>query len=443
MPLSLPSPAVDERQDAPPTRAAWLGLGVLTLINLFNYLDRFIVPAIGPSLTGGELRLTDTEFGFLATAFILVLMVVSPVFGVLGDRASRPRVIAAGVALWSLATAAGGLATGFWSLLATRAAVGVGEAAYGTIAPALLADYFPPRYRGRAFAVFYAATPVGAALGYVLGGLVDARFGWRHVFFVAGLPGLALAFLVLWLREPRSADRAARSDADTRRASIGESLRSYALLARNARYRLIVLGNAAYTFVVGGMGVWLIIYVQRVLGIPQAQATFQAGLVLVGTGFLGTIAGGWIADRLFRRHRGAYLLLAGVTTLAAAPCAYVVFSTGNTTVFWTFLIAAELLIFASNSPINAAIVNSVSPARWASAMALNVFVIHFLGDVPSPVIVGHISDLTSVQDAVKIFPAATAVAGVIWLWAGMRAEPRMQDSGGRIQGKPPGSRSRT
>jgi MFS family permease len=404
---------------------------VLTLINLFNYLDRFIVPAIGPSLTRGELRLTDTEFGFLATAFILVLMAVSPVFGVLGDRRSRPGLIAAGVALWSVATAAGGLATGFWSLLASRAAVGIGEAAYGTIAPALLADYFPPRYRGRAFAVFYAATPVGAALGYVVGGLVDARFGWRHVFFVAGIPGLALALLVLWLREPRRATPRVDDHPAARRPSLGESLRAYAMLARNAHYRLIVLGNAAYTFVVGGMGVWLIIYVQRVLGIPQAQATFQAGLVLVATGFAGTIAGGWIADRLFKRYRSAYLLLAGTVTLAAAPCAYIVFSTASTPVFWTFLILAELLIFASNSPINAAVVNAVSPARWASAMALNVFVIHLLGDVPSPVIVGHLSDLTSVQDAVKIFPAAIVVAGGIWLWAGARASRARQEGSGR------------
>jgi hypothetical protein len=98
----------------------------------------------------------------------------------------------------------------------------------------------------------------------------------------------------------------------------------------------------------------------------------------------------------------------------------VVFTTGSTTVFWTFLILAEILIFASNSPINAAVVGAVAPARWASAMALNVFVIHLLGDVPSPAIVGRISDLTSVQEAVKIFPAAIVVAGVIWLWAAMR-----------------------
>lgn len=435
------SATLDEQDTTPPTRAAWLGLCVLTGINLFNYLDRFIVPAIGPSLTRGELRLTDTEFGILATAFILVLTLVSPVFGALGDRRSRPGLIAGGVALWSVATAVGGLSTGFWSLLASRAAVGVGEAAYGTIAPALLADYFPPRYRGRAYAVFYAATPVGAALGYVIGGLVEAHFGWRHVFFVAGLPGLALALLVLWLREPRLAAPGARAEPTALRDSLAESLRSYAQLARNAQYRLIVLGNAAYTFVVGGMGVWLIIYVQRVLGISQARATSQAGLILLATGLVGTIAGGWIADRLSQRYDNAYMLLAGIVTLAAAPCAYIVFTTANTTVFWIALIVAELLIFASGSPINAAVVDSVSPLRFASAMALNVFVIHLLGDVPSPAIVGHLSDLTSVQEAVKIFPIAIAVAGTIWLWAAARDTRRRQEAGFRKQGEPPGRRS--
>jgi hypothetical protein len=111
-------------------------------------------------------------------------------------------------------------------------------------------------------------------------------------------------------------------------------------------------------------------------------------------------------------------------TLAAAPCAYVVFTTGSTAVFWTFLVIAELLIFASGSPINAAVVSAVAPARWASAMALNVFVIHLLGDVPSPAIVGRISALTSVQEAVKIFPAAIVVAGMVWLWAGLREGAR-------------------
>lgn len=183
-------------------RAAWCGLAVLTLINLLNYLDRNVVPPLGESLRTSPLHVTDPQFGALASAFILVYTATAPAFGVLGDKGSRPRLIALGVGLWSIATVLAGFASHYAWLLGARAAVGIGEAAYGSIAPALLADYFPDRQRSRVFAVMFMATPVGSALGYVVGGAMDAHFGWRSAFFVAGVPGLLLAFLALGLRDP-------------------------------------------------------------------------------------------------------------------------------------------------------------------------------------------------------------------------------------------------
>src|ERR671937_31433 len=195
-------------------RAALSGLVVLTLINLFNYLDRFVLPAVLPSIKRSELRPSDTQLGFLGSGFIIVYMLSAPIIGVLGDRRSRPRLIAAGVAVWSVATALGGLATSYLALLGARALVGIGEAAYGTISPALLADYFPAHQRGRVFAIFFMATPVGSALGYVVGGVVDHLYGWRHAFFVAGLPGLLLAALALRLHDPERGSRDATPEGD-------------------------------------------------------------------------------------------------------------------------------------------------------------------------------------------------------------------------------------
>ena len=162
-----------------------IGLAVLTLINLLNYLDRYVVSALVESLKKSELRLSDTQAGLLMTGFILVYMCTSPFFGVLGDRMSRTRLLSFGVAVWSAATALAGLSWNFLTLFFCRAAVGIGEAAYGTISPALLSDYFAPRLRGRVFAVFYAAIPIGAALGYVVGGLMDRSYGWLAAFFIA------------------------------------------------------------------------------------------------------------------------------------------------------------------------------------------------------------------------------------------------------------------
>ena len=182
--------------------SANFGLAILAFINLFSYLDRFVVAGVLESLKHSDLGLSDTNLGSLMTGFLVVYTLLAPVFGALGDRRSRPRLIALGVACWSFATAMSGFAVNFLTLFAARAAVGVGEAAYVTIAPSLLSDYFPVRQRGRVMAIFFCAIPVGSALGYVVGGLVDKHYGWRAAFFVAGVPGLLLAALCLLLRDP-------------------------------------------------------------------------------------------------------------------------------------------------------------------------------------------------------------------------------------------------
>jgi MFS family permease len=222
-------------------RLAARGLAVLTFINLFNYLDRFVVASLVESLRASELKLSDVQSGALMTGFIVVYMVASPLFGVLGDRGSRPRLLALGVFVWSLATAAAGLARSFAALFAARAAVGIGEAAYGTIAPSLLADYFPREKRGRVYAIFFCAIPIGSALGYIVGGWADTHLGWRSAFFVAGLPGLLLALLALTLPDPP------RGVMDTpEEVPAGEPTKagwgSYLALARNRPFRIAVLG---------------------------------------------------------------------------------------------------------------------------------------------------------------------------------------------------------
>jgi MFS family permease len=177
-------------------RAAAYGLVVMTLLNFVNYIDRYVLPAVGPRVKE-SLQLTDAQFGFLGSAFLFAYMILAPVFGRLGDRGSRTRLMALGVGIWSLATAGGGIARSFWQMLAARSAVGIGEASYAAISPALISDYYPPQRRGRVFAIFYLAIPVGSAVGYLLGGFLEHQFGWRAAFMAVGLPGLLLALLAL------------------------------------------------------------------------------------------------------------------------------------------------------------------------------------------------------------------------------------------------------
>jgi sugar phosphate permease len=194
---------------------------------------------------------------------------------------------------------------------------------------------------------------------------------------------------------------------------------------------LTVLGYAAYTFAVGGMAFWMPAFLERIRGVPREQATVQFGAIVVVTGFVGTFAGGWLGDLWLRRSRQAYLWLSGLTALAAAPLAWVVFTDPRPGVYLPALIAAELLVFASTGPVNTAIVNEVAPQERASAVALSIFSIHVLGDVPSPPLIGWISDRSSLDRAVLIVPVAVLVCGAIWTYAAFRGARRAAAAGAR------------
>ena len=403
---------------APASRSAIRALSVLTAINLLNYLDRYVVSPLVPDLKGA-MGLSDTQLGWLVPAFMLVYMLAAPVFGAWGDRGSRTRPIALGVFIWSLATVLSGLARSYPQLLAGRALVGIGEAAYVAIAPALLADCFPVSRRGRVYSVLNMAIPVGSALGIVLGGLIGHHFGWRAAFFVAGAPGMLLAAAVLWLPDPpRGAqDTSPVGQPATRRVAGGPPgpLAVYLSFLRRAPYMLLVLGYAAYTFALGGLGFWMPTFLERARAVPAVEATTGLGAILVVTGFVGTFAGGWLGDYFLRFSRQAYLWFSGVTTLLAAPFALLALSAPAPGIYYPAIVVAELLLFMSTGPINAAIVNMVSPLERASAIALSMFAIHLLGDVPSPVLIGYLSDVGSLARAVLVVPVAIAIGGIVWL----------------------------
>jgi MFS family permease len=422
-------------------RSASFGLAILSFINLFSYLDRYVVSALIESLKHSDLGLSDANLGSLMSGFLVVYTLTAPVFGALGDRRSRPRLIALGVACWSFATALSGFAGSYLALLAARASVGVGEAAYVTIAPSLLSDYFPVRQRGRVMAIFFCAIPVGSALGYVVGGLVDKHYGWRMAFFVAGVPGLLLAALCLLLRDPPRgvqdagaghADAADAADAGSAGAAASKSLlanmrkdtwATYGRLMHNKPYVLTVLGYAAYTFAVGGLAVWMPAFLERARGIPRSEATVSFGAIVVITGFIGTFMGGWLGDYCAKYSRQAHLWLSAISTLAAAPFVWMALTTDSHTMYLVCMVTAQLCLFLSTGPINAAIVNLVAATERATAIALEVFAIHLLGDALSPPLIGALSDQFSLAQAVKIVPIAVVIGGCVWAWAA-RAQAR-------------------
>jgi MFS family permease len=420
-------------------KSAGMGLAVLSFINLFNYLDRYLVPALFESLKRSELHLSDAELGALMSGFLIVFTFTAPVFGALGDRYARPKLIAFGVACWSLATTLSGFAGNFAALLGARASVGIGEAAYGTVAPSLLSDYYPADRRGRVMAIFFCAIPVGSALGYVVGGLMDVHFGWRVAFFVSGIPGLILAALCLGLRDPPRGsqdDQAADASSTTRapgasatmpgtsatttpsRGNIGrDTAKTYWGLLSNRPYLFTVLGYAAYTFAMGGLASWMPAFLERVRGMPHGSATISFGYIVVITGFIGTFVGGWLGDYCNKISKRGYLAVSAAATAIAAPFVWFALTTASSHIYLVCMVIAQLMMFLSTGPINAAIVNLVLPNERASAVALEIFAIHLLGDCISPYLIGLLSDKFSLAQAVKIVPAVVVISAALWAWA--------------------------
>jgi MFS family permease len=410
----MPGTTIDDAAAA--RRAARYALGVLTFINLFNYVDRWVMAALVESIRKSELHLNDTQIGVIGSGFIIVYTVMSPIFGTLGDRRARPPLIAFGVAIWSIATTLGGFARGFTSLFLARSTVGIGEAAYGTIAPALLADSFPYEKRGRILGLFFAAIPVGSAAGYILGGLVDQHFGWRAAFWIAGAPGLLLAMLIVAVKDP---PRGAH-DVEPHPVEKTSIAQGYRDLLHNSQFLITALGYAAWTFAIGGLAYWMPAFLERVRGMSRPEATVTFGLIALCTGTVGTFAGGWLGDFFLKRTAQAYLWVSGISMVLAAPIAFVALTNANRAVYLPAIVVAEVLVFISTGPVNSAILNVVAPNERATAVGLSILVQHVLGDVPSPPLIGWLSDRSSLDRAFLIVPVAVLICGVIWCYGAWR-----------------------
>ena len=394
-------------------------LAVLTGLNGLNYVDRYVGAATLPLILA-SLSLSDASGGLLQSAFIITYSLVCPVVGWMGDRSNRVRLAAAGVFVWSAATVASGLAPTYLALLLARAVVGVGEASYAVVTPSLLSDCYPADRRARVLGIFYAAIPVGTALGYILGGLVGERQGWRHAFFIAGTPGLALALLLLAIREPvRGAYDRPGAQARTP-PGLGASLR--ALLARRS-YVCNTLAQVIYTFAMGGLATWIPTYFVRVRGIPLATAASTFGLLLVVAGFLGTLLGGRLGDAFARRAPGAHFLVSGWTLAASLVFTVPAVLAPSPAVFWPAMFMTLLMLFVNVGPLNAAMANVLPADLRARGVAATTMVIHLFGDAASPWLIGVASDAVGLTAPVLVAGSMLAVAGVVLL-SGRRALER-------------------
>lgn len=358
-------------------------LVLFTLINLVNYVDRYVVAAVLEPL-GMDLGLDDAQRGRLTFVFVIVYMLAAPVFGALAERHHRPRLIAVGVVIWSLATMGSAFVSDFSSLLVVRSLVGVGEAAYASLGPAVLSDCIPEAQRARRFTWFYLAIPVGSALGYALGGVVAQFFGWRAAFLVAGLPGLILAARLARMEDPvRGA-----LDETPETAPLGSLGARLGSAFKNRVWLACTLSYVAYTFAMGALSTWAPSLLQRRFHVEIGAAGAAFGGIAVVTGILGTFAGGYLTDRGQRRFPNLGVDLSAVTLLLAAPVSYAALHADSLSLTYALFFVSMLLLFVNTSPVNALTVSSVPASARATATAVNVLLIHLFGDAISPEWVG-------------------------------------------------------
>ena len=399
-----------------PVPGARIALALLLAINLFNYIDRQVLAAVEPDIRRTLLPFAanpKAKMGLLSGAFTVTYMLAAPLFGWWAERRSRWWLIGAGVLIWSLASGASGLAATFMMLLITRCFVGIGEAAYGPAAPTVISDLYPIRVRGRVLSWFYLAIPVGSALGYALGGQVaQSSLGWRWAFYFVVPPGLLLGALCFFMREIRRG--AADHTAEPVRAP---GVRQYAVLLHTPSYVLDTLGMAAMTFAIMGVGYWMPEYMEQrhVAGIAGLSPRLLFGAITAVAGLLATLLGGLAGDALRDRFSGSYFLVSAAGLLVGTPLIVLMLHTPFPAA-WGVIFLAVFCLFFNTGPSNTILANVTHPAIRASAFALNIFVIHALGDAISPTVVGWIADRWNIDAGFAFMAIVMALGGVLWLW---------------------------
>jgi len=367
-------------------------------------------------LIQSEFHVSDAQIGRLTTVFLIFYTLAAPFMGPLADRYSRKLIVALGAFAWSGVTLLTAFVHSYQSLLIRHTLVGIGEASFVTISPTIIADLFPESVRGRVLGVFYLAIPVGFALGYPIGGYFGTHYGWRTPFYIAAGPGFLLGLLVMFLREPERGQFDSLPETRERRSVLG--------LARNPAFLAATLGMAMMTFAQGGLLVWMPTFLSRMRGYTLLQANQLFGLMIAIDGTIASILGGWLGDRLLQRTKGAYYLVSSVSMGLGIPVmAVALFSRGSAMV--PGIAIAGFLLLLNTAPLNTAVINSVGGHIRATAIAVNLFVIHFLGDAFSPWLIGKISDSSSLESGFVSTIVATALSAAI-LFYGIRFAPSVK-----------------
>ncbi len=430
MTTTTPLESEDKTRFRPTVGQARFGFTILFIINVLNYADRYVLPAILPKIQS-DLGLTRIQEGWLGSSFLFVYAIATLPLGVLADRSIRKNIVAVCVGIWSVATVLAGFTMNFLQLFGVRSVLGIGEAGYLPASLSLLGDFFSKEKRGRILSYWSSSTLVGAAVGFTLGGLVADAFGWRYAFFLVGLPGLIAAYLAWRVLEPA---RGAFDSADGSEHAA-ETIQSHGSIDKGfgkalkklrtiPTYWTLVAALVFSFFTIGGTAYWLPSYIVDEFHLSVGRAGLISGAVLVGSGLIGTVAGGWLADLVQRRRPEGRLLVAAGGFLIGAPLVVIALLIHNLPLFIAVFVIAAISLNFCIGPLYAVIQDVISPVLRATAIGLALLLAHLLGDAAAPFVIGAIANNTSLGIALTATaPTFLFLAGLACL-VGLRTVAR-------------------
>lgn len=425
---------------APPTRGqARFAFTVLFIINILNYADRYVLSAILPKIHN-DLGLTTVEEGLLGSSFLFVYALATLPIGVWADRSIRKNIVGLCVGIWSVATVLAGLTRNFIQLFLVRSVLGIGEAGYAPASLSLLGDYFSKERRGRILSFWSSGTLIGAAIGFTLGGFIAETLGWRWAFYVVGIPGLICAFLAWRMTEPaRGAfDREEQASDETLAAEessmhvhggFGKDFWGTVKNLSRVRTYWVLVGALVFSFfTIGGTSFWLPTYIVNDFHLSVGTAGLLSGIVLVTSGLVGTIVGGWLADTFQARIPQGRLLVATLGLLIGAPLVLLALFLHTLWLFVVVFILAGITLNFCTGPLNAVIQDVIAPEMRSTAIGLALLLAHLLGDAASPSVIGGLANGSSLWLAlITTAPTSLFIAGLICL-LGLRTVSKDMDT---------------
>ncbi|MCE3288355.1 MAG: transporter [Caulobacter sp.] len=413
--------------DQPVSRHAWIGLSMLFVVALFNYIDRSIISILQVPLKT-DLNLSDTQMGALTgLSFALLYTTMALPVARLADTVNRKRLIAAALAIWSAATACCGLANNFATLVAFRMGVAFGEAGCVPASHSMIADYFPLKQRGTALALWGLSSPLGIMLGFGAGGWLVTAMSWREAFLIFGIAGLVLAPFILLVREPKRGqfDQHVVADGETMESAVAaqEALdakvplrAALATLWNSKAFRYLALAGATHAFVQFTAHNWNAPFYVRVHQMPIGEVAFYLAVAFGLAGAVGQFAGGMLIDRLGRKDKRWYMWVPALSSLLLAPVSLAQDFAPSAQVSMAIGLVAAVLIQAYFAPIVATAQLLVLPRMRAFTSAMLVLIVNILGLGFGPLITGAISDLltpTFGQEALRYAMSSTLFMAVI------------------------------